>query len=274
MNAKRTLDVQGRGVFLLEGGDGPPLLYLHGLADVHGAVAEWQPFHEMLAESFRLLVPAHPGCAASDGISEVDTVEDLVFHYLDLLDSLGVERASLVGACLGGWIAAELAVRHPERIRRLVLMDAPGLHVPGSPIADLFMLSQRSDWGKHADLRRLLFGDPDSALALGMFPDGRYASISEELLRYQSLTLAARIGWTPPYFYNRKLRGRLRRISVPALIVWGREDRFVPPAHAHAYHEGIRGSELELLDTGHSPWLEAPEACARLVTAFLQKPGA
>jgi 4,5:9,10-diseco-3-hydroxy-5,9,17-trioxoandrosta-1(10),2-diene-4-oate hydrolase len=59
---------------------------------------------------------------------------------------------------------------------------------------------------------------------------------------------------------------------VPTLIVWGKEDRFVPLTHAHAYHEGIPGSELSLLDAGHAPWLEAPEACARLVAAFLQKP--
>ena len=272
MSRKRTLQVQGHSVFLLEGGAGAPLLYLHGLADVHGAVTDWFPFHEALAASFALSVPAHPGCAASDGIAEVDGVEDLVFHYLDLLDSLRVERVNLVGACLGGWIAAELAVRHPGRLRRLALIDAPGLHLTGAPIADIFMLSQRSDWGKQTGLRQLLFGDPESALALGIFPDGRYASIPEELLRYQSLTLAARIGWTPPYLYDRKLRTRLARITVPTLVIWGREDRFVPLAHAHAYHEGIRGSELSVLDAvGHSPWLETPEACARLVTEFLQK---
>lgn len=162
-------------------------------------------------------------------------------------------------------------MRHPERIRRLVLLDAPGLNVPGAPIADIFMLSQRSDWGKHTDLRRLLFRDPGSPLALTMFPD-RYASLPEELLRYQSLTLAARIGWSPPYLYNRKLRGRLRRITIPTLIVWGREDRFISPAHARAYHEGIKGSELSVLDAaGHSPWLEMPEATVKLVTEFLQK---
>jgi pimeloyl-ACP methyl ester carboxylesterase len=273
LSQKRTLQVQGHTVFLLEGGDGPPLLYLHGLADVHGAVADSLPFHEALAASFALSVPAHPGCAASDGIAEVDGVEDLVFHYLDLLDSLGLERVNLVGACLGGWIAAELAVRHPQRLHRLVLIDAPGLHVPGAPIADIFMLSQRSDWGKQIGLRQLLFADPESALALSMFPDGRYASIPDELLRYQSLTLAARVGWTPPYLYDRKLRPRLRRITVPTLIIWGREDRFVPLAHAHAYHEGIQGSELSVLDTaGHSPWLEAPDATARRVTEFLRKP--
>jgi len=67
--------------------------------------------------------------ATSGGSAEIDGVEDLVFHYLDLLDALGLPQVDLVGACLGGWIAAELAVRHSQRIRRLVLMDAPGLHV-------------------------------------------------------------------------------------------------------------------------------------------------
>ena len=271
MSPRRTVEVSGHPVLLLETGRGAPLLYLHGLADVHGAVAGWLPFHEALAQSFRLLAPAHPGCAASAGSGEVDGIEDLVFHYLDLLDALGLERVDLLGTCLGGWIAAELAVRHSPRVRRLVLMDAPGLHVPGAPIADVFMLSQRRDWGKHDDFRRLLFRDPGSALAMAMFPDGS-APVADELLRYQCLTLAARIGWTPPYLYDRKLRAHLRRITVPTLIVWGREDHFVPLAHARAYHEGIAGSELSWLDTGHSPWLEAPDAAATLVREFLQRP--
>jgi pimeloyl-ACP methyl ester carboxylesterase len=147
MSQTRAVEVSGRPVLLLEAGQGAPLLYLHGLADVHGAVAGWLPFHEALAQSFRLLAPAHPGCATSAGSGEVDGVEDLVFHYLDLLDALGLERVDVLGACLGGWIAAELALRHSQRIRRLVLMGAPGLHVPGSPIEDVFMLSQRRDWG-------------------------------------------------------------------------------------------------------------------------------
>jgi pimeloyl-ACP methyl ester carboxylesterase len=271
MSPARTVELPGKPVLLLDEGRGAPLLYLHGLGDVHGAVADWFPFHEALTASFRVLAPAHPGCATSGGSAEVDGVEDLVFHYLDLLDALGLPQVDLVGACLGGWIAAELAVRQSHRIRRLVLMDAPGLHVPDSPIADVFMLAQRRDWGKHDDLRRLLFRDPDGKLALSMFPDGS-APLPEELLRYQSLTLAARIGWTPPYLYSRKLRSRLRRIAVPTLVVWGREDRFVPPAHAHAYHEGIAASELSLFEAGHSPWLELPEACVTTVTAFLGRP--
>lgn len=269
MSQTRALDVHGTSVSLLEAGKGAPLLYLHGFADVHGAVPGWLPFHEALAASTRLLAPAHPGCGASTGIEQVDGVEDLVFHYLDLLDALGLDRVDVVGSCLGGWIAAELAVRHPHRVAGLVLLGAVGLHVPGAPIADLFMLSQRADFGKHTDLRALLFREADAPLALTMFPD-RYAALPEELLRYQYLTFAARIGWNPPYFYDRKLRPRLRRITVPTLIVWGREDCFVPLSHAEAYREGIKGSKLVVLDgAGHSVWLEEPERCAKLVAEFV-----
>lgn len=272
MSQARALDVHGTSVSLVEMGRGAPLLYLHGFADVHGAVAGGLPFHEALAASTRLLAPAHPGCGASTGGEQVDGVEDLVFHYLDLLDALALDRVDVVGTCLGGWIAAELAVRHPHRVGRLVLIGAVGLHVPGVPIADLFMLSQRADFGKHTDLRRLLFREPDAPLALTMFPD-RYAALPEELLRYQCLAFAARIGWSPPYFYDRKLRARLRRITVPTLIVWGRDDRFVPVAHAAAYHEGIAGSTLVVLDdAGHCVWLERSETCARLVAEFLAQP--
>ena len=269
MSPTRALDVRGTSVSLLEAGEGSPLFYLHGFADVHGAVPDWLPFHRALAASTRLLAPAHPGCGASTGSARVDRVEVLGFHYLVLLDALGLDRVDVVGTCLGGWIAAELAVRHPQRVRRLALLGAVGLHVPGAPIGDLFMLSQRSDFGKHTDLRALLFHGAGSPLALEMFPD-RYAALPEEVLRYQCMTFAGRIGWNPPYFYDRKLRSRLRRITVPTLIVWGREDRFVPLAHAEAYHEGIAGSKLAVLErAGHSVWLEEPETCAKLVAEFV-----
>ena len=66
----------------------------------------------------------------------------MVFHYLELFDALGIERFDLVGHCVGGWLAAELAVRHPQRVRRLVLIGASGLFVPGEPIGDVFLHAQ------------------------------------------------------------------------------------------------------------------------------------
>jgi pimeloyl-ACP methyl ester carboxylesterase len=265
----RRLPLHGEQVLLYEAGDGPLLLYLHGLADVHAAVADWLPAHERLAEGHRLLAPAHPGCAASTGLGEIDSLEDLVFHYLDLLDVLGLDRVDVVGNCVGGWIAAELAVRRPDRIRRLVLIDATGLYVPGAPIADVFMMAVRRDGANLSDLRALLFGDPQALVAVEMFPDER-CDTPTEVLRYQALSFAGRIGWTPPYLYDRKLRGHLRRITCPALVLWGAQDRLVPPAHGDAYAAGIPGATLTPLDSvGHSPLLEAPDHATELVSSFL-----
>lgn len=264
----RTLDLHGQAVQLLEEGEGEPLLYLHGFADVHGVVDQWLPFHEQLLAGRRLIAPAHPGCADSGGIHDVDSVEDVVLHYAELVDALGLARVDVVGTCVGGWLAAEFAVRYPDRVRRLVLVGATGLHVPGAPIGDLFMLSQAKNGGDHHDLRALLFAQPETPPATELFPNGR-ASVESELLRYQTLTFAGRIGWHPPYLYDRKLRGRLRRIQSPSLVVWGRDDRLVPLAHAHAYAEGLTNSQLVVLDAGHCVHLEQPVATAAAVTRFL-----
>ena len=84
----RTIEINGRKVWILENGDGAPLLYLHGFADVHSVKESWLPFHEQLAKSARVIAPAHPGCAQSDEDKDIDTVEDVVFSYLEVLDAL------------------------------------------------------------------------------------------------------------------------------------------------------------------------------------------
>ena len=265
----RTLEVDGRRVLLYEAGAGAPLLYLHGLADVHAATADWLPAHRALAADRRVLAPAHPGCSASTGLRDIDGLEDLVFHYLDLLDGLGLEQVDVVGNCLGGWIAAELAIRRPERIRRLALVDAPGLHVPGAPIGDVFMLSLRRDGADLSDLRGLLFARADVPVGLELYPDSKMDT-DTEVLRYKAMSFAGRIGWSPPYLYDRKLRGHLRRITCPTLVLWGREDRLVPLAHGEAYSAGIPGARLVVLDgVGHSPLLEAPDAAVGAIREFL-----
>ena len=269
----RAIEVRGRSVWLSEDGDGAPLVYLHGLADLHGASAEPLAFHRRLAREFRLIAPAHPGCSRSDEDDGIDGVEDLVFHCLELLDALGLGRFRLAGADMGGWIAAEIAVRHPERIEALALVGATGLFVPGQPIADIFWESHPADGMSLAGLRALLFGDPEQAVARELFPDGR-GEIGQELLRYRTFRLASRIGFNPPYLHHRKLRGRLHRYGGPALVVHGAGDRMVPRGHAEAYRDGLSSARLEIVaDAGHSPHLEKPEPTARLVADFLRAGG-
>lgn len=265
----RMVDVRGKKVEVLESGSGEPVLYLHDMWDLHTAQGSMFPFHEQLAAKFKLLAPAHPGCGESDSIKSIADIDDLAFHYLDVLDALGLKSAAIVGVGLGGWVATEIAVRNPERVSRMALVGAAGLQMPGAQIADIFMYSQHRDGGVMRDLRHLLFGDADSALANSIVPDGR-VNIPDEVRRYKSLTLAGRVGWEPPYLHDRKLLDRLHRIAAPALLIWGEQDRFVPLANGRAYEANLPKAALKVLPgVGHSAILEAPEQCMALIAPFL-----
>jgi len=267
----RIVQVNERNVQVLENGGGEPLLYLHGFADIHSVKESWLPFHEKLAERGRLIAPAHPGCARSDENKDIDTVEDVVFHYLEVLDALRLTRFDLVGACVGGWIAAEIAVRHPEKIRRLVLIGAAGLFVQGALIGDVFMNAQPEYGSSYASLREMLFSRADHPMALEFFPDGK-GELEDELRRYQMLRLSSRVGFKPPYFYNYSLKNRLHRITSPTLVIWGEKDNFVPRAHGETYTDKIPGAKLTTIPgSGHSAHVEKPEEAARLVREFLDK---
>jgi pimeloyl-ACP methyl ester carboxylesterase len=263
------LDLRGRKVAVHESGRGDPLLYLHGFADVHSVAAELQPFHLRLGEMARVIAPAHPGCAGSDEFHDGYGIDDVIFHYLEVLDALGIERFDLVGHCVGGWIAAELAVRHAERVRRLALVGACGLFVPGAPIGDVFMHAQPERGVELTTLRQLLFAHADVPVALRYFPDGR-GDIEEEMRRYQMLRFGSFVGFKPPYFYNRALRGRLYRVVMRSVVVWGAEDRMVPRPHAEAYVSGLPAAAgLTLIErAGHSAPLEQPDATAQAVLAL------
>jgi len=263
------VEVYGRKVEVLENGSGAPLLYLHGFADVHSVKDGWMPFHERLAQRARVIAPAHPGCAQSDENKDVDAIEDVVFHYLEVLDVLKLTQFDLVGSCVGGWIAAELAARHPEKVRKLVLIGAAGLFVQGALIGDVFMMAQPERGSSNAGLRAMLFAGADQPLALQLFPDGM-GDIEEELRRYQMLRLGSRIGFKPPYFYNYSLRNRLQRITSPALVVWGERDNMVPRVHGETYAKLIPNAKLTVIPgAGHSVHVEKPEETARLVADFL-----
>src|SRR6516225_12048897 len=106
---------------MFRAGEGEPLLFLHAA----GGAGTWLDFHRLLAGGgFAVIAPDHPGFGKSDDFPEVEAMDDLVYHYLDLLDVLGLGRAHVVGASFGGWIAAELAVAAPHRVGSLALLSA------------------------------------------------------------------------------------------------------------------------------------------------------
>jgi pimeloyl-ACP methyl ester carboxylesterase len=258
-----------RRIAVAELGTGAPLLYLHDFFDVHGASADWLPFHERLGERFRVIAPAYAGCSGSDEDEDALGFEDAVFDVLAVLDALGLDAVPAVGNGIGGWIAAELAVRDRRLVERLVLIGATGLFVERCPIADVFYDAQPRDGTSMQELRRTFFGDPASTLAHAWIPDGRM-SVERELRRYAMFRFAARIGFRPPYFYDRRLRERLARYTGPTSILWGADDRFVPLAHGEAYAAALPNAHLEVLgDCGHCLHLERPEAAVGLIENML-----
>lgn len=267
---KSTIQVGGKTIEIHQDGSGPPVLYIHGIWDIHTLQADPFPFHEQLAEQFSVTMPVHPGCGESSGMSDIVDIEDLAFHYFDLMDALDIGQATIVGFSMGGWIAAEMAVRNPERVGKLVLIDSAGLQIPGALIGDLFMYVLHRDGGVMQELRELLFKDPDSTIAHEIIPDGR-VNIPDEVLRYKSVTLAARVGWEPPYLFNKKLLGRLHRITSPTLVLWGEDDRLIPIANGQAYVDNIPRASLQIVrDSGHSTIIEQPADCIDRITAFLE----
>jgi pimeloyl-ACP methyl ester carboxylesterase len=266
----RNVEIAGHAIEIAEEGDGAPLLYLHGFADLHAASRAFLPFHAALANGRRLIAPAHPACAGSEEDEDIEGMDDLVLRYIELLDQENLPRLDIVGACAGGWIAAEIAARYPERVGKLVLIGASGLYVENEPIGDLFWEAQPETGNDFSSLRRLLFARADLPEALALFPDSR-SDVAREVERYKAMRFASRIGFSPPYFYDRKLRGRLHRFKGPALLIWGADDRMVPRAHAKAYAQSFPNARLEVIaGAGHSPHVEKPDATAGLVAAFLK----
>jgi pimeloyl-ACP methyl ester carboxylesterase len=254
MTVERVQDVGGRATRIVRAGRGRPLLWLH---DTRGN--RWTPGHDALAQSCEVIAPSLPGFDDSTTLGRIDRPDDVVFWLLDLWDALGLERPVLLGGGLGGWIAAEFAARYPERLGRLVLVDAYGLQVDGALAADEFALTPPT-------LRPLVFADPESSLAREWLPDPEPPERVESALHAR--VAAARLAWQFPYCP--KLRGRLARAKIPALILWGGEDRLVAPAHAHAYAASLPDARVVVVaGAGHYPYLETPDHFAREVQRFL-----
>lgn len=248
------VSVRGISTELTQTGRGRPLLFLHGPA---GVEAEREAL-ALLGRNFRVYAPSHPGFGATELPGGFSTVDDLAYFYLDLLDQFDLSEAALVGASLGGWIAAEMAVKTTARLSHLVLVDAVGIK-PASPdtIADVFGLTE---------LQVI-----DRAFHSPAAYQPNYPHLGDDVLarvarNRESLALFT---WSP-YMHDPKLRQRLHRIDIPTLVLWGESDRIAPPAYGQGYADGIGRARFELVpQVGHHPLREQPAVAAGRIANFL-----
>ena len=247
-----SIDVRGTRVRLLEAGEGPVVLYLHG---IDGPLEE--PLLVELARTHRVLAPEIPGFSRSGVPEWMMNTGDAAFFGLDLIEALGLKRLHLVGHSIGGWIAAEMAIRSTQRLASLTLLAPAGVMPLEAPKEDVFLL------GGERGLRAQFHDQEKAAQEIA-------ARAGQDLdIELQNRTGLARLAWTPR-MASVQLPHWLHRIDVPTLLVWGEEDRVVPISCAEIFRREIARSELvRLAACGHAIGLErGPDVAAR-ITSFL-----
>ncbi len=236
-------------------GNASPVVFLHGAG---GLV--WDGFLDRLSERHTVYAPEFPGTTAGDpdAISHLDNLWDLVLYYNDLLDALGLRSAPIIGHSFGGMLAAEIAANNPERVSKLVLMCPIGLWREETPIPNWMLITPATDMPKY------LFYEPDGPLARVVFGQ---ADVDAQIKMVWSMACTGKFVWPIP---DKGLHKRIHRIQAPTLVVWGKQDRLVPPAYAQEFARRIPGSKVEMIEeAGHVLGLEHPARLAELTEKFL-----
>jgi pimeloyl-ACP methyl ester carboxylesterase len=236
-------------------GSGEPTLFLHGA----GATRMWLPFYERMAASVDFIAPEHPGFGETEAPAWNFGFDDLVLHYRDFADALGLSRFHLVGFSTGGWIAADFAVFYPERLASLTLIAPAGLHIPGKPLTDLFAMPPEH-------IGAIVFSGQEADY-LDYLPDG--TNLDDIVHAYGELTTFAHLVWAPSH--DPKLPRRLRNLRVPALVVGAEDDWIVPNEHVDLYAELIPEARVvRIPGTGHGLIIQEPERTAQEIVSFIE----
>lgn len=262
--SEATATVYGAKIHYVEAGSGPVVVLLHGLG---GNSTNWAFNIAALAQKYRVIVPDQIGFGKSDK----PLINYRVATYVDFLDAflkeLKVERASLVGNSLGGWIAASYAIAHPEKVERLVLVDAAGLMPAQDFDMPLLIKLNPSTLEGMKDLvsrvfynKQLFMSDAfiEASMRARINAGDGYTirSITESILRREDF-----------------LDKSLSAIKQPTLVIWGREDGLLPLADGQRFQKEIPGAQLLVLDQcGHVPQVEKAAEFNAAVLKFLAAP--
>jgi pimeloyl-ACP methyl ester carboxylesterase len=251
------VDLSGARIELHEQGAGKPLLYLHG----GQGFSREDVFVHLLARERRLFAPSHPGFGSSELPDWLDTPDDIAYLYLELMDQLGLDQVDLVGTSLGGWIAAEMASKAPERVSKLVLVAPVGVKTGPSDkldVPDIFAMPQER-------VNQLLFHDPRNFV----FDASRHSDEELTTIARNRESLALLV-WEP-WMHNPKLKHRLHRAAMPILFLRGESDGLVSADYLHRYAALVPHARIHsVAQAGHAVPVEQPEAFVQCVLGFLE----
>ncbi|HEY0321275.1 MAG TPA: alpha/beta fold hydrolase [Pyrinomonadaceae bacterium] len=263
--AEKEVRIYGQKIRYVEAGSGPTVILLHGLG---GNSANWILNINQLAAKYRVIVPDQVGFGQSDK----PLINYRVGTYVDFLDrlysELKIERATLVGNSMGGWIAALYTIAHPERVERLVLVDAAGFAPPKDfDVKQLSGLNPSTREGMRELASRVIYNKQiyatdeaiDLMLAQRMAAGDGYTiqSLIESIARREDM-----------------LDGRLSAIRKPTLLIWGKQDGLTPLAEfGERFKREIAGAELIVFDQcGHVPQVEKAAEFNAALLKFLAAP--
>jgi pimeloyl-ACP methyl ester carboxylesterase len=240
--------------------DGNDVVYFHGM----GGLDEDDPFLARLAERYRVHAPELPGYGESTGEELLEDMLDFTLHGWDVVDALDIDRPNLVAHSMGGMIAAEMACIANDRPAKLALLAPAGLWIDEHPIPDVFGMLPHH-------LPALLFADAEkgtASLTRGADFTDQQALLDFFIGNAKRLGTAGKILFPIP---NRRLTKRLYRLKAETLLVWGAEDKLMPPGpYAARWQELVpHAARVDVADAGHMVPIEQPDAVAEAVEKFL-----
>jgi pimeloyl-ACP methyl ester carboxylesterase len=240
-------------------GDGPPLLYFHGLLGLN-----WGRYLDSLTEHFTIYAPEYPGTTPGSPqvVYDIWDILDLVLFYDDVVTALEIDSAVVVGESLGGMIALDYTAAFPKKVSKLVVAAPYGLWREDLPI---------DNYARYAfdELPQLFSSRPDDPKVCEYFP---FSKAGEEYLDAATtftwnLGVATKFLWPIP---ERGLSRRIHRVTVAVQLIWGTADRVIPSAYAALFQERLAHSSVELVEgAGHTVLLDADESLSKTSLAFL-----
>jgi pimeloyl-ACP methyl ester carboxylesterase len=237
-------NTEGTAVLMLHGGAGPRTM---------------AGFSAAMSEHVYVITPTHPGFDGTPRPQSADSVADLATAYLDLLDALDLTTVMVIGNSVGGWIASEMALRdNHHRLGALVLLNAVGIHAyrKENQVLDVRTINP-AEIGKLSFANEALRPDFSSFTA-----EQRAAAAANQK------TLAIYGG--EHFTYDPKLRGRLHRVNLPVLVLWGEQDGIAPLQYGRGYAKTFsNGHFTPIPDAGHLPQIEQPGATLGAIFGFV-----